>query len=204
MAALNFYGTTSLPGLFGFDQNGLIQGEYQPHPSARFSISGAYVGTDVTVPVYGGMQITEFTPATDDLMGNSGGGKVEVAATQAAATGFVVSSQMYNAVNVAGPLGANAAPYVAAGNSVQIARFGSGLPIAVAIDPAAVAALQGGAVNQQVSWDATKQRLVAYSGTLGAVPVEIIRIEANSKVIAVDATSGIPVWQDGPAALIRL
>ncbi|WP_321868623.1 hypothetical protein [Paraburkholderia tropica] len=202
MAAINFYGTTSLPGFFGVESNGLVQGQYQPAPSNRNNVSGAFVDITVTAPVYGGMLITEYAPAADALV--SLGGKVDVATSTATGTGFVVANGMYNAVITAGALGATVAPYVTGGNSVQLARFGSGLEVAVAIDPAIVATVQGGVINQQVSWDATNQRLTTYAEASGALPCQILKIEKNSKVISIDATSGLPVWSDGTAALIRL
>lgn len=204
MAALNFYGTTSSAGQFGFNPEGLVQGEVQPSPVAKFAVSGASVDASVTGPVYGGMLIEEFLPAVDNTVGNSGGGSVKIPATTTAGTGFVVSNKMYNAVNVAGPAGENAAPYVTATNSVQIARFGSGLEIPLAIDPSIVASLMGGAINQQISFDPVAQRVVAYNATLGALSGRLLRIEANSKVITIDSTSGLPVWSVGPAALVHI
>lgn len=204
MATINFYGTSSAADQFGFNPEGLIQGQFQPSPVARFSVSGASVDASVTGPVYGGMLIEEFMPAVDGTVGNSGGGTVKIPATTTAGTGFIVANKMFNAVNASATVGANSVPYVVATNSVQIARFGSGLEIALAIDPTIVAGLMGGAINQQISFDPVAQRVVAYSATLGALTGALLRVEANSKVVTIDSTSGLPVWSDGPAALVRI
>jgi hypothetical protein len=204
MAVVNFYGTTNGANLFGVETLGLVQGEAQPSPFAKYTIASAYVASTVTVPIYGGMLITESISAVDSVVGDSGGGSLIVATGSASATGFIVSNQMYNAVIVAGPSGANAAPFVAPGNTAQIGRFGSGLVMALAINPAAVAGMQGGAINQKVSFDPVNQWITTYSGTLGALPVELLAIEANSKVISVNVASGLPVWSQGPVALVRI
>jgi hypothetical protein len=204
MAIVNFYGTTNAAGLFGVETNGLVQGEFQPSPVSRYTIASAYVASTVTVPIYGGMLITEYISATDSVTGDSGGGTLVPAATAAAGTGFIVSNAMYNAVIVSGPAGVGAAPFVGPNNTAQIARLGSGVVLAVAINPAAVAGFQGGAVNQQISFDPVAQWLTTYSGTLGALPAELLKIEANSMVISVNETSGLPIWSQGPCALIRI
>jgi hypothetical protein len=204
MASLNLYGTTTLPGMFGFDQNGFVQGEYQPDPAARFAVTSGTLAASVTGPVYGGVLITETVPAIDGPVPMSLGSNVTLAATAAGATGIVLSTQMYHAINASDIAGANAAPYVTGGNSVQYARFGSGLKFAVAIDPAILASLLNGSISPEISWDVTASRIVAYNATLGAFPAKVLRVEANSKVISVDATSGLPVWGNGPAALIQI
>jgi hypothetical protein len=44
MAVVNFYGTTNGANLFGVETLGLVQGEAQPSPFAKYTIASAYVG----------------------------------------------------------------------------------------------------------------------------------------------------------------
>ena len=187
--------TTNAAGLFYVASEGLVQGEYQFDPVSRQYLAGGFVASSVTGPVYGGMAITENIPASGAVQAI--GGSVVLATTVANTTGFTVSTQMHNSIVTQG---GNNVGTVQAGQSVQFARFGSGLRLAVQCDPALVS-LDAGAINQQVSWDFTNQKLIAFATT--ALPVKVLAIVPNSKIVTV--TSGVATWtNNGACALILL
>jgi hypothetical protein len=156
--------TSNAAGLFYPLSDGFIQGEYQFDPVSRQYISGGYVASSVTQPVWGGMAITESIPQAGSRFL---GGSVALASAVANVTGFTVSTQMHNAIVTQGN---GQVPVVSAGQSVQFARLGSGLRLAVQCDPSLVD-IDGDPITQQVSWDFNNQLLQPYDASTGTVTI---------------------------------
>jgi hypothetical protein len=165
---INPYLTTVAAGSFNTSAAGLTQGTFYDDPAARYSLAGGYVGSTETLPMWGGIGISEATAASGKT---ELGGSITRATslTPAAAdqlTGFTVFNQAH--AMISSPQ--SPVPLAGKGASVNIARLGSGLRVAVACDPSLID-LDGNVITQNVSWDFNTQRLQPYvaSGATEAV-----------------------------------
>jgi hypothetical protein len=200
--------TTNAAGSFGVTWDGLMQGTAYPAPNSMFNLAGGYVASTETDPMYGGIGISEAVPlavgSPPTTPAQEQGGPIARATslTPAAAlslTGFTVFDQDYAMINSP----ASQVPLAQAGMQVNFYRLGSGARIAVAIDPALVN-LYGNVITQQVSWDFTNQRLVAFS--VAALPVKILRVmPTNCMTVNFVSGSGVANWnRNGAAAIILI
>lgn len=165
--------TTVAGGTFGTSWNGLIQGMAMPDPSTRFALAGGYLATTETLPMWGGVLVSEAIPtpqgAPPMTPAESLGGPIVRATnvlgggTAANATGISVFDQNYQGVNSP----QSEVPVVGTYGAVLFYRLGSGARIAVPCDPG-LASLEGDPITQPVSWDYINQRLVAYQAAFGA------------------------------------
>lgn len=186
--------TTSPANSFLTNTQGYVQGTALDDPSSRMYLESGTVASTVTGPVYGGMAISETVPAPGS---ETGGGILTLATSEANTTGFTVNNQANNMVIVPG----NTVQQSVAGMSASFFRFGSNARIAVQCDTTLAAALDSGLVNQQVQWDYTNQKLIAYSsGT--ALPVKVLSVNTDSKTVL--DTSGVLTWEVGAVAIIQL
>lgn len=185
--------TSTAVGFFNAQSYGLVQGEYQQDPVDYYAIHQGFVDPGEANPLWGGIAITE--KLVSDTGTNRGNALSR--ATQTTITGFTVGSHMHNGIIVPG---SNTAPVVAAGMSAQFARLGSGVILAVQADPALVS-LNTGSIAQQVSWDVTNQKLVAFS--VNALNVKVLSVVATGCQI-VNFSGGAATWVNGACALIQL
>ena len=159
--------TTNAAGSFNVSSQGYIQGTALNDPSVRNFLAGGTLDTAETLPMWGGVGISENIPSATSIanIGGALGGSIVRATslTQTAAkglNGFSVFDQ--NHAMVTSPQ----SPVPLAGSSMMVNyyRLGSGARIAVACDPL-LASLEGGIVGQQVSWDFTNQLLIPYEAS---------------------------------------
>lgn len=163
--------TSNASGSFNTTSNGFIQGQAQDDPSARYRLAGGILATTETLPMWGGVLISETTSPISALItapNSALGGNITRATTQTqtatnGATGFSVFDQNYSSVTSP----QSPVPLAASGMQVNFYRFGSNARIAVAIDPTLVNA-EGVIITQQVSWDFVGQRLIQYSPAYAA------------------------------------
>ena len=175
--AFNPYVTTVARGTFQTTSEGFVQGEYQDDPSLRYELAGGtYLGAaKSTTPIWGGVAITEgirdgaggagTVPAIDAL-----GGIVDYATTVTAAssanaslgqiTGFAVFNQAYHGITTP----QSPVPTYGTGASVNFLRLGSGMRLAVAMDPVLVDAT-GSLITSYFSWDFNNQVLQPYDAS---------------------------------------
>lgn len=156
--AFNPYVTTNAAGSFNVSSEGYIQGTLLDNPVELFKIAGGIVSTAETIPMWGGIAITEDIPNL--ATGNPAdvlGGVIARSTTVANTTGFTVFNQAHSMLQTP----QSPVPQAGSGNSVNIVRLGSNTRLAVACDPG-LAAIEGGAINQNVSWDFNNQLLQAY------------------------------------------
>ena len=190
--------TTSAVGTFLSNTEGYVQGTMLDDPSAQQWITTGQIVSTATVPVWAGLPITETGNVTAGTAANMG--PVIAAATAITnITGFTIANQAYN--NIITP-----------GNQVQVAlalmttsfiRLGSNARIAVAIDSVALASLENVAINTQLAWDFTNNALTTYtSGT--ALPVKLLSINLNSKIVSYNSGTGAVNWTTGAAAIIQI
>lgn len=169
----NPFMATSVTGSFGVEWNGLISGMAMPDPASRFYLSGGYLANTETIPMWGGVLISEAIPtppASPPLTPNPAlGGPITRALNVLGAgvagngTGFSVFDQNYSAIN--NPQ--SEVPLVPSYGSVNFYRFGSNARIAVPCS-SALSSLEGDPITWQVSWDYINQQLVPYQAAFGA------------------------------------
>jgi hypothetical protein len=201
--AFNPYIQTSAVGMFNTESDGFVVGTAMPDPATRFALAGGILATTETLPMWGGLAISEnipterSTPTANPLRPDIALGSIIARATAYTnLTGFSVFDQNYAAVNTP----QSPVPAVGSGGMVNFYRLGSGARIALAIDPALVT-LEGGLITQQVSWDFTAQRIIAFATT--ALTVKILSIKsANCMVPTYNSGTGFLTWAyNGAAAL---
>ena len=189
----NPYVQISAAGMFNIESDGFIVGMAEPDPAARFALSGGWLASAETLPMFGGIAINESVPQERPPITRSDialGGIIARATTLAAGagttTGFSVFDQNYAAINTP----QSPVPTVGSGGLVNFYRLGSGARIALAIDPALVT-LEGGLITQQVSWDFSAQRIIAFA--TNALNVKILRIKSSGCMR--------PVYNSGPGTI---
>jgi len=155
-------------GLFRSESEGYIQGFMLPDPAIRYQLDGGVLADTETLPIWGGVAITETLSAQPNNSGNT----IKRATTDAAIDGFVVSNQAHNFINTP----SNPVPMGYPGMSVPFIRMGSGARIAVACDAdlAAILAAGGSSTGLQVTWDYNSQRLVEYNAATATVAITSI------------------------------
>lgn len=164
--SLNPVLVTNAPGTFFVSSDGLIQGTMMDDPVARYALAGGVLASTETLPMWGGVALFEDIPGASGAPSDALGSLVGRAASVATIAGFSVFNQASNWITSP----QSKAPSAGASMGVPFFRLGSGARIAVACDPS-LASLEGGATNQNVSWDFNNQRLQPYvaSGATEAV-----------------------------------
>ncbi|KVR92766.1 hypothetical protein [Burkholderia vietnamiensis] len=189
--------TSSPTGTFRVDTEGYVQGAVMDDPSSNMWLASAIIAASVTGPVWGGMAVTENVAAPNaNQLGNS----LVLAANNAGVTGFTVINRSYNAILTPG----NNVPQLSAGMTAMFFRTGSNARIAVQCDATLAANLDTGAINQQVSWDFTNQKLVAYSSGVGALACKVLSVNTKSKIVSYNSGTGALTWTEGAAAIIQI
>jgi len=206
---LNPYVQTNAAGMFNIESDGLIVGTAYPDPAARFALSGGWLATTETLPMWGGIAVSELipterttapaTPTRPDIaLGSVIARATTLAAGAGTCTGFSVFDQNYAAVNSP----QSPVPSVDKGGLVNFYRLGSGIRVALAIDPALVT-LEGGLINQQVSWDFSLQRIIAFA--TNALAVKILAVKSSGCMVPVyNSGTGFITWNYNGAAAVCL
>jgi hypothetical protein len=203
--AFNPYVQTNAAGMFNIESDGLIVGTAFPDPAARFALSGGWLAAAETLPMFGGVAISEnvptertTSPATPTRADIALGPVIARAAAYANLTGFSVFDQNYAAVNTP----QSPVPVVGSGGMVNFYRLGSGARVALAIDPTLVT-LEGGLITQQVSWDFANQKIIAFATT--ALAVKILAIKSSGCMVpSYNAGTGFVTWNYNGAAAVCL
>jgi hypothetical protein len=155
--------------------------------------------------MFGGIAITESIPQerppvtrADVALGGIIARATTLVAGAGGVTGFSVFDQNYAAVNTP----QSPVPTVGSGGLVNFYRLGSGARVALAIDPALIT-LEGGLITQQVSWDFTLQRIIAFA--VNALPAKILSIKSTGCMVPVyTAGTGFTTWNYNGAAAVCL
>lgn len=206
---LNPYIQTNAAGMFNIESDGFVVGTAHPDPSSRNWLAGGWLAATETLPMYGGLAISENIPQerppvtrVDTALGGAIARATVNTANVAAAgsiTGFSVFDQNYAAVNTP----QSPCPSVSNGGLVNFYRFGSNARIVLAIDPALVT-LEGGLITQQVSWDLANLRIMAFA--TNALPVKVLQIRTTNCMVPVyNSGTGFVTWNmNGAACLVQL
>jgi hypothetical protein len=158
--------TTNAQGSFGVTTDGYIQGTALNDPAVRNELAGGYLGDSETIPMWGGVGISEVIPGASGTPNSALGGGIVRASTLSAATagqltGFSVFDQNSAAINTP----QSPVPLLGSRQLVNFYRLGTNARIAVKADPS-LASILGDPITQHVSWDFVNQLLVPYIGTL--------------------------------------
>ena len=207
--AFNPYLQTSAAGMFNIESDGFVVGTAMPDPAARFALSGGWLAQTETLPMFGGVAISELipterstapaTPTRPDIaLGSVIARATTLAAGAGTTTGFCVFDQNYAAVNTP----QSPVPTIGSGGLVNFYRLGSGIRVALAIDPALVT-LEGGLITQQVSWDFSAQRIIAFAPN--ALNVRILHVKSTGCMRPIyTAGTGFTTWSYNDAAALCL
>ena len=159
--AFNPYKQTGFPGTFYVDSDGYIQGQALPDPVVRYALCGGTLAYTETLPMVGGIGITENVPVVNGapygVLGGIIGRATQIAPGAGQLNGFSVFDQNYSAVITP----SSNVPSAASGMQVNFYRLGSGARIPVAMDPSLVD-LEGNVITSPVSWDFALNRLQPY------------------------------------------
>ena len=204
---------TNAAGMFTIESDGFVVGTAMPDPAVRFQLAGGWLATTETLPMYGGLAISENIPQerppvsrTDIALGGIIGRGTVAPATGGAGviTGFSVFDQNYAAVNTP----QSPVPVVGSGGLVNFYRLGSLARVALAADPALAAAVETGTtpITVPLYWDATNLRVTATVGTNLLIPVKLLAVKGAGCMLPVyTAASGFVTWNyNGAAALCLL
>jgi len=203
----NPYPQTTAGGMFVIESDGFVVGTAMPDPETRFALAGGWLANTETLPMFGGIAINESipterttAPATPTRADIALGGVIARATTLAAGagttTGFSVFDQNYAAFNSP----QSPVPVVTNGGLVNFYRLGSGARVVLGIDPALVT-LEGGLITQQVSWDFSAQRIIAFA--TNALAVKILSIKSSNCMRPIyTAGTGFTTWNYNDAAAL--
>lgn len=171
LVGFNPMAVQTAPGFFGVQSDGFTQGIALDDPAVRYQLAGGQVASTETLPMWGGLAITESVIASNtNTAAGSFGNLLTRASSNANITGFTVFNQGHNAINWP----ENQVPVAGTNMTMNFYRLGSLARIPLAADPSLVATLATGSIVQQVTWDTNNQRLVAYDAATGTVSVTSI------------------------------
>lgn len=199
-------------GDFAIAWDGIIQGTVQPDPRNLYELSSGWLDPATTGPFFGGMPITEYTanspqtspPAaaapTVSQQGMIGLATNFTSGDPGCASGFSVFDQAY------GMIGSPQIPVPQAASLMQVMFYemGSGVRIALKMDPALAAGLYGNPTTNPVSWDFVNNQIIAFDTE--AFPVRILRVfPGNCMVVDYNAGTGLATWnRNWAAALVMI
>ncbi|MXV43471.1 hypothetical protein GS501_00045 [Saccharibacter sp. 17.LH.SD] len=197
---INPYATTQASGLFSSSTTGAIQGLTWADPATRYRLSIGYVDPNETLPMWGGVAVSERTGqfpgmgATVNAGQSPNNGRYGNALKRATSpqdmTGFAVFDHANHMVITP----SSQVPISTPGMSIGFVRFGSEMRLPVQADPALLSQV-GSQTQGSYGWDFTKQRLVAGSGS-NTIPVRLLDVfQTGGKLVSIDQTAGTSTWQ---------
>lgn len=174
--SFNPFITTSANGTFSVQSEGFNQGVALDDPAVRNALAGGPLASTETLPMWGGVGIAEYIPTAT---ANPSIGSSIARATSIASTVPLIGFSVFNQATAWVTSPQSECPSAGVGMTIPYYRLGSGARIAVAVDPSLVS-LDGGLVNQQVSWDFNNQRLQPYDAATTTYSITSITSSFNS------------------------
>ena len=191
--------TTNISGGFVLSTEGYVQGVFLDDPSMRTQLEGGQVGSGVTQPLWGGIAVALNVQA----VGANAQGSTVVPATSA---GTIDGWTLFNQGMAGIITPSSQVPLYAGGASINFARVGSLLRVAVAVENTTILnALANAAANVALYWDPTNLCITNSSGGNYALPAatQLLALSATSKTVTY--SGGNATWNaTGPAAIIRI
>ncbi len=188
---VNPFALTNAANSFAVDSEGFVQGDALDDPVIRNLLRTGVLATTETLPMWGGVALYESISASGQAsIGNTLGRATATTGGSTPLAGFSV----FNQANAMVVTTSSDVPLATVGGTISYYRLGSGARIPVQCDPT-LASLDGGAVSQQVSWDFTNQKLIAYNSGIGALPVKVESVAVgNSKIVSYNSGTGNATW----------
>lgn len=174
--------TSNAAGSFNISSMGYVAGVYLDDPALRYELAGGTYDPNATVPLIGGVPISEFVRDANNVPGTNPNGQgalgpyIKRATTLTAAaaanvstasiTGFSVFNQAYQGITTP----QSPAPTYPAGGSCSFLRLGSGMRLPVAMNPGLVNS-SGYLITSYFSWDFNNNCLQAYDAATATVNI---------------------------------
>lgn len=194
----NPYAITNVQDSFSVQSQGYWQGDVLDDPATRFQISAGVIKSTETLPMWGGLAVTESTPPATAV--NTGQASVIARATAATVSGF----STFKGSNSAVITPSSQVPMSTAGGSFNFVRLGSNSRVVVPCS-AAVLALAGSNNPQFFTWDATNLQVIPGDGT-NQFRATLIQVQSgNSATVVYDGVAGTSSWNlSGNVAVILI
>lgn len=179
---INPMATQNALGSFNVQSGGYVQGLMSDDPVNIYKVAGGVVKSNQAGNLWAGMAITEFIPTGDDPLGS----QVALASDSSVnnISGFLVGNLNHSAIITQ----SSNVPLISALMGAQFCRIGSGVRMALAIDPA-LASLDGGMTNQAVSWDFTNQQIVPYNTQIAQLTISAMTWSAGIVSVTTSAAN---------------
>jgi hypothetical protein len=196
--SFNPMATTNAGGLFNVNSNGYTQGDAQDDPAIKFKLAGGVYAAANTTPIWGGMPMTEYvaTVTSSSVPGTGVLGPQLLAATSGETdiSCWCVVNQAFAGLTTPQSPAQTYGP----GMSVNFYRNGSGARIPLRLNPAAVSAIEGGAVNVQFYWN-WANNWITVTNTDYALPTsfKVLSISPSSnanKTVSYNGTTGVATY----------
>lgn len=201
--SFNPYATNTPSGTFLQSTQGYVQGAIMDDTVSRMWLAGGSLKTTETLPMWGGVPISEYISVEGVSPSGGPGAQIARATSQSNVTGWSTNNQINSMIVTPG----NTVPLAAIGNNVGYFRTGTNARLAVAIDPALVTTISGTPAvigSQTLYWDVTNYRITTTTTGNFALPtsVRILGISPTSKIVSY--ASGVAAWTTGAAAIILI
>jgi hypothetical protein len=208
---------STFAGTFFVSSEGYTQGDALDDPAIRFSLRGGIVSTSATVPMWGGLLVTETL--------TSGTGGVGATAPAQNLESILSAATSLSAGNAAGYLGVTVfnqstamiqsaqsrVPMAPSGGAINFYRVGSGARIPMLATSAAVAAWAGGVTDPQtIYWDTANYCLTNASGGGIIGPITNMYLESvpsvgNSRTVSYSSVTNFANWvENGYTVVVRI
>jgi hypothetical protein len=180
--SINPMATQNALGSFNVQSGGYVQGLMSDDAVNIYKVAGGVVKSNQIGNLWAGMAITEFIPSSDDPLGS----QIALASDTSVnnISGFLVGNLNHSAIITQ----TSNVPLISAQMGAQFVRLGSGVRIALAIDPS-LASLDGGMTNQAVSWDFTNQQIVPYNTQTSQLTISAMTWSAGVVSATTSATN---------------
>ena len=193
--------TTVASGSFNVSSSGFIQGTAQNDPAVRNALAGGVLASTETLPMWGGVGITENVPYTSNNsypQNNLGSLIGRAANLTAGATGQLTGFSVFDQNQAATTTPQSPVPLSGTSMAVNYYRLGSGARIAVAMDPI-LASLSGSVITTPVAWDFTNQLLVPYEASAYTISSAVYTTGTGALALTLSTT---PAFSAGDAVVL--
>jgi len=193
--------TTVASGSLNVSSGGFIQGTALNDPAVRNALAGGVLASTETLPMWGGVGITENVPYTSNNsypQNNLGSLIGRATNLTAGATGQLTGFSVFDQNQAATTTPQSPVPLSGTSMAVNYYRLGSGARIAVAMDPI-LASLSGSVITTPVAWDFTNQLLVPYEASAYTISSAVYTTGTGALALTLSTT---PAFSAGDAVVL--
>jgi hypothetical protein len=194
--------TTVAAGTFAIDLDGFTQGMALDDPAMRFQLTGGQLDPTETLPMWGGVPITEYLSAVEPQATKP---MVRRATTPVLVTGFSVFNQNHAMINTP----QSQVPVALSGMLVNLYRLGSLARIPLSMDPALSASLPTNPITPfTLYWNPTNFWVTGTAAGAFLLPAGLKVVgwnSGNSMTVAYDPVTGFTTWvRNGNCILLQI